>query len=151
MDEEYKIHRKFAVDLFNETWEFIEKPERTVEEDDAMLYTAYASRYHWAQVGDAVNFARGEWQISRVYAILKRPEGAIYHAGRCLDICLENGIGDFDLAFAYEAMARGFAITGDTAKTSEYLSLASAAGEDIVKNDDKKYFFSEIDTINIGE
>jgi hypothetical protein len=64
---------------------------------------------------------------------------------------LENSIGDFDLAFAYEAMARGFTIAGDNAKASEYLSLASAAGDDIAEDDEKKYFLSELKTINIGE
>ena len=42
-----------------------------------MLHAAHASRFHWGEVGEPVNFARGEWQISRVYAVLGRPEPAI--------------------------------------------------------------------------
>ncbi len=34
MTEEEKIHKQFAVDLFNATWELLDKPVRTKEEDD---------------------------------------------------------------------------------------------------------------------
>ena len=71
-----------------------------------MLDAPHASRFHWGEVGTAVNLARGEWQVSHVYAVLNRAEPALYHARRCLAICEANAIGDFDLAYAYEAIAR---------------------------------------------
>ena len=95
------------------TWTLMEKEDRTRDEDDAMLHMAHASRHHWGQVGTAANFGRGEWQCSRVYALLGRAEPCLHHAQRYLDICLENGIADWDLAFAYEALARGHAVAGD--------------------------------------
>jgi hypothetical protein len=130
-EAERTMHRKMGVDLFNYVWSMMDKPERTREEDDDMLHAAHASRYHWGQVGEAVNFARGEWQVSRVYTVLMRPEPALYHAMRSLDICVEHGIGDFDLAFAYEAVARACAIGGDSERAAEYIALGRAAGEKI--------------------
>ncbi len=106
MTEEEKIHKQFAVDLFNATWELLDKPVRTKEENDQMIHSAHASRYHWGIVGAPVNLARGEWQLARVYTVLNRPEPAHYHALRSLEICLAHKIGDFDLAYAYEALAR---------------------------------------------
>ena len=57
-------HRKQAVSNFNRTWDLIDKQDRTFEEDMEMIHTAHASRFHWGVIGQAVNFARGEWQIA---------------------------------------------------------------------------------------
>jgi tetratricopeptide (TPR) repeat protein len=73
------------------------------------------------------HLARGEWLISRVYAVLQRPEPALYHARRVLDLCQDNGIGDFDLAFAYEALARAHATAGGAAQARHDTDQALAA------------------------
>ena len=114
-------------------------------------HAAHASRYHWGQVGTALNFERGEWQISRVYAVLKMPESALFHGRKCLEICEENDIGDFDFAFAYEAVARANAVAGNAAECRKYVDLAKNAGEKIAKDGDKQYFFDELGTISCEE
>ena len=55
---EKEAHRKLAVDLFNYTWKFLDKENRTVEEDDEMLHAAHASRFHWGKAGTAEGGAR---------------------------------------------------------------------------------------------
>ncbi|MCH8150782.1 MAG: hypothetical protein IH830_00230 [Planctomycetes bacterium] len=95
-------HLQCGKALFNFTWTLLEKTDRTEDESEVMVKAAHASALHWLQVGKPVNFARSEWQISRVYAVLNRPEPALHHAQRCLQICEDDEIGDFDLAFAYE-------------------------------------------------
>ena len=100
-------HRALAVDLFNHVWTLLEMPSRTPMQDDEMIHAAHASRHHWGVVGEPANLARGEWQCSRVYSVLGRAEPALWHARRCLAICEEHGIGDWDIAFAWEAIARG--------------------------------------------
>ncbi len=112
-----------------------------------MIHAAHASRYHWGVVGQPVNLARGEWQISRVYAILHRSEPCLYHAIRCLQITLDNDLQDFDLAFAYEAMARACHLAGDATETESYLSLAREAGQAIKDQADRDYFMTELSTI----
>lgn len=140
-------HRRVAVECFNSVWKLLEKPDRTPEEDDTMLHMAHASRYHWGILGAPVNLARGEWQVSRVYAVLGRPEPARYHANRCLDICEANGIGDFDLAYAYEALARACAIAGERSQREIYLQKAIQAGEQIAKTEDRELL--ELDLTSI--
>jgi hypothetical protein len=93
-----EVHRRLATDLFNFTWTLMEKETRTPMEDNEMIHSAHASRLHWGIAGTWVHFARGEWQISRVYSILQRFESALYHAQRCVDHCAENELGAFDLA-----------------------------------------------------
>jgi hypothetical protein len=140
-------HKKFAVSLFNLTWSLLDKTDRTRQEEDKMIHAAHASRYHWGEIGTPIEFERGEWQISRVYSTLGRSEPALFHAKRCLDICKENSIGDFDIAFAYEAMARALSIAGEKAKCKKNLQLATQAAEKIKKQEDKNYFLSELKTI----
>jgi hypothetical protein len=142
-------HRKFAGELFNLTWELLDKVERTADENERMLHAAHASRFHWDEIGAPLQFARGEWQISRVYAVLGRGEPALHHGRRCLDICTEDNIGDFDLAFAYEALARAYAVAGDRARSEAHLRLAELAGAEIKDQGDRDYFLSELKTVSI--
>lgn len=146
---EKEAHRKFAIDLFNLVWSLMDKKDRTREEDDRMVDAAHASHFHWGEVGTPLEFERGEWQISRVYSVLKQPQQALYHAKRCLEVCQSNSIKDFDIAFAYEAMARAHAVAGQRSDCEKYLSLAREAGEQIKEKEDKDYFFSELKTITI--
>ncbi len=144
-----KEERKLAVDLFNHVWALLDKEERSREEEDAMLHAAHASRHHWGRVGGPENLARGEWQVSRVYAVLERPEPAIHHAQRCLDICQNHEIGDWDLAFAYEALARAHAVAGDEERTRAYLAHAESAGREIREEEDRKLLFDDLKTISV--
>jgi DNA-binding transcriptional MerR regulator len=139
--------RKLAATLFNATWDLMEKENRSRDDDDAMLHMAHASRHHWGQVGAQVNLARGEWQCSRVYAVLRRPEPCLHHAQRVLDICTEQSLGGFDLAFAYEALARGHAINGDLEQARAFTEQALAAADDIPEDDDRDLLRSDLETI----
>jgi hypothetical protein len=141
--------RLLAAQLFNETWRLLEQQGRTRHDDDTMLHAAHASRYHWGQVPDTTpaHLARGEWQISRVCAVLGRPEPAVHHARRVLDLCQENGIGDWDLAFAYEALARAHAVAGDAPKARQYTDQALAAAAGIAEDDDRALLLTDLETI----
>jgi hypothetical protein len=145
------MHRKLGIDLFNYVWLIIEKPDRTIMENDTMLHAAHASRYHWEQIGAPVNIVRGEWQISRVYSILKRSEPAIYHGQRCLDMCQEHQINDFDLAYAYEALARAYSIAQQWTEVRKFLELATSAGGEIADAEDKEWFFKDLSTIIVPD
>lgn len=143
----HEWHKKQAVQCFNSTWTLIDKADRTPEEDVQMIHLAHASRFHWGEIGSAPEFSRGEWQISRVYALLNMGESALYHAQQCLDLCQRNGIGDFDLAFGYEALARAYRVCGQREQMQKHLELARAAAEHIAKPGDKEYLLAELATI----
>jgi hypothetical protein len=136
-----------AVNTFNATWDLMDKNMRTAEENDMMVHTAHASRYHWGQVGSPTEFERGDWQISRVYALLSKGDDALHYAKHCLNTCLENEIGDFDLAFAYEAMARAYAIKENWVEVNRYTEYAKTAAESIEDDGNKKYFLGELDSV----
>jgi DNA-binding transcriptional MerR regulator len=141
--------RLLAAQLFNETWRLLQREGRTRADDDRMIHAAHASRFHWEQVPEAppAQLARGEWQISHVYAVLGRDEPALHHARRVLELCQENGIGDWDLAFAYEALARARAVAGDAGLAREHTDQALAAAEDIADPDDRDLVLADLETI----
>ena len=146
MSSEGSDHRRLAVELFNFVWTLLEKPDRTQADDDTMVHAAHASRYHWGEAGTAVNLARGEWQVSRVYATLGRAEPALHHAHRCLELCQQHEaeLDDFDLPYAYEALARAHAVAGDEDAAERYAGLAREAGERIAEADDREHFLADL-------
>ena len=142
------LHRKLAADCFNATWDLLDKSDRTEDEEVAMIHTAHCSRYHWGMVGTPLEFQRGEWQISRVYSVLGMGQPALFHAGICNSICVQEGIGDFDLAFSYEALARANMVLGNGEECSKNIELAESAAKDIAEKETRDYFLSELSTIS---
>lgn len=139
--------RRLAVALFNGVWALMDQEGRSARDEDRMVHMAHASRYHWEQVGPAAHLARGEWLCSRVYAVLRRAEPCLHHAQRVLDICADEGIGDWDLAFGYEALARGHAVAGDGEQARALTERALAAAEQIAEDDDRALLMADLETI----
>ena len=139
--------KALAIRLFNGVWEYLGRENRTPADDDTMLHMAHASRFHWGNVGTPENLARGEWQCSRVYAALGRAEPSLHHAGRVLRICQDNGIGDWDLAFAYEALARAHAVGGDRQAARSNTDRALAAAADIADPEDRDLLLADLESV----
>lgn len=144
---ERELEQQWAKDLFNRVWALLEQDERSPDENAEMVHAAHASCFHWMQVGKPVNAVRGEWQCSRVYSVLGRAEPALYHAHRTLALCDEHRIGDFDRAFAYEALARAHAVNGRSDEADRWTSLARAACDDIADDEDRALVLSDLDSI----
>ena len=128
-----------AKTLFNETWDLIDKKDRTEEETITMLHKAHTSCYLWREANNPLNNARGEWQVSHVYSLLGEGRLALLHGTYSLALCLENSIGGFDLAFGYEAVARAYQALGDSAKQLANKQLGLAACEAIEDKSDLDY------------
>lgn len=150
-DLEVAVHRRLGVDLFNHTWTLIEKADRTPAETDEMIHAAHASRYHWSKAGTTANLARGEWQVGRVYAILGRAEPAMWHAERCLAYAeaatAAGEADDWDLAAAYEGLARACAVAGNGVASADWRARARAALADIKDPGDREVIEGDLATI----
>ena len=116
-----------------------------------MIHAAHASRFQWsrAEVVEPANHTRGEWQCSRVYAVIGRAEPALWHAERCREILESNGITDFDIAAAYEALARAHALAGDASVAADWKAKAVAALDGIADPDDREIIEGDIATLPI--
>jgi len=142
-----EFQKEQAINCFNETWDYIDKANRTDEDDLNMIHCAHTSRYLWGQVGEPLNFERGEWQLSKVYATLNKGQQALYHASACLKICEEHHIEDFDIVFAYEAMANAYNLLGDNEQLEHYKKRAYDALPKIEDEGNRNYAQSELDKI----
>jgi hypothetical protein len=147
MDPE--MQRRLAGDLFNRAWALMEQHDRTAAEDDELIHCAHASAYHWLQIGTAANRARSEWQCSRMYTVLGRAEPALQHAQRCLEICESEpeALENWDLPFAYEALARAHALAGDVGAARRFVELARAGTAAISDAEDRDHLEESLATI----
>jgi tetratricopeptide (TPR) repeat protein len=141
-----QAHHFFAVDCNNETWKLMEKANFTADEKDALLQTAFASAYHWKQVGTGINFQRAEWLLARVYTVLGNKQEALAHALRCLDLTSQylHEMQDFDHAYAYEGAARAYALNKDNLNWQKYYEKAEQAAAKIAVQEDKDLFVSDL-------
>ena len=126
-DSDGEWNRAQGIDCFNATWEMIEA-ERNPENDEEMLRRAYASTYHWARAARRVpaNDARGAWLLAKVQLLSGQPQLSLRYADRCLDLCKQHDLVDFDLAYAHEARARALKALGDDIAAGESWELAKS-------------------------
>ena len=141
------VHRFFSAMCFNKTWEFIDNPHRTSDEELAMLQTAMASLWHWSQREDATpqNLSVGNWQVSRVYCLLGQVDNALRYAE--VSLKLTEGCEPFYAAFAYEALARAEMVAGNKAKMQEYLEKAFVLAEKVEDEEDKQVLMADLRSI----
>ena len=89
-----------------------------------------------------MNEQRGEWLIARVYATLGHADSALYHAQRCRAITEEHPdeMKDFDIAYAFEGLARACALAGRADDAARCKKRAREAGDAIADAEDRKIF-----------
>jgi hypothetical protein len=140
-------HRTLAKALFNFTWELIEKPDRSPDETDLMINAAHAGRFHWGLVGTPRNAALSEWQIARVYALAGRGEAALVHARKSLELTVQHQLGDFELGFAHEAMARAYGVQARRGEQDVHLNQARACAARVAAEDDRTWLLRNVETV----
>ena len=140
-------HRQLAAHLFDHVWSLLETEDRSQEQDDEMAHAAHASRWHWSQTGVSdlrQRLAVGEWQCSRVYAVLERGEPALFHARRCVELAAAEGIEDWAVAASYEAMARASRVAGDRRAFEEWREKARTATAAIAEDEDREVIENDL-------
>jgi hypothetical protein len=138
--------RRFATACFNGAWHLIETPERTDDDDVAMLLTAMASRWHWGRIGSPEQVATGDWQVGHVASLLGIGELALTFASRSLAVALEEAWDGWRLASAHEGVARAFAVLGDDG-VARHVAEAEAALAREPDAEDRAVVASQLATI----
>ncbi len=141
--------RRLAAGLFNHTWDLLGLESRTPEQDDAMVHAAHASRWHWGNIGGPTELAVGEWQCSRVYAVLGYGDASLRHAERCLQLCEANEVDAYVPASAHEAIARAYAVLGDKESAVRHRDLAAGIAEQLDDPDDRAIVDADLETLPI--
>ena len=77
---------------------------------------------------------------------LCKSDKALSYAKETLKITEDNNLKDFDLAYAYEVMARAYSISNNQNKSKEWYKKAKIAGDLIVGEKDKEYFLLDLNS-----
>lgn len=142
-----EAHKFFGPSLFNATWELIDKPDRSADDDAAMLEAAMGSLYHWTQVGEPEQVATGYWQVAHVASLLGFGLLAWAYANRSLAIAEAEGFTDWRKASVLEGVARAAAAYGDAAEHEKYYALAKDAIDAIESDDERAVIAGQFATV----
>jgi hypothetical protein len=137
-------HRTFAPRAFNHTWELLDADTLTREQEEDMLASTFAQRYHWYQVGTPRNQAIADWQVSRVAIVLGYTDLALRFGEKSLEIAREYGLDPFVSGFAHEAIARAAASVDDVETFTEHLELARVALAEIEDDEDREILEADL-------
>ncbi len=142
-------HHWFSVDCFNRAWEYINKKERTPEEDEEMIRLSLASTWHWTQRPDCtnVNLSISLWQNSRVYALAGQAENARRYGQMCLDVSQSEDLPPFYRGYAYEALARAERLGGNPQVVKALVIEARRLAEQVTDEEDRNLLQADLDTI----
>ncbi len=143
--------RRVASGLFNQVWSLLDTPDRTPQQDAAMVHAAHASRWHWGQVGGPEQWAVGEWQCSRVYAELGMGASALRHARACLELSTQDGVDPFVEASAHEAMARALIVVGDLPGARVERDLSYGLAVALEDDDDRAVIEADLGSLNFPD
>ena len=143
-------HNYMSIEMNNQTWNLINKKNRSKQDNIRMINFAKSSLYHWIKSDKyyIANEQRGQWLLSHVYAKLNKSNEALHHAKRTLKITEENTahLKDYDLAYAYESMACAYSISGNKDKAEQWSNKAKEAGDLIESECDKECFIFDLNS-----
>lgn len=142
VEDVLRWHRTFAPRFFNRTWELMDMMDRSRDEIDEMLTSAFAQRAHWYQVGDARQRAIADWQISRAAVLAGFPTLARRFGERSLQTAAE--LDPFVAAFGHEAIARAAALVDDLETFEEHLSEAWKLAEQVDDEEEREVLVADL-------
>jgi hypothetical protein len=140
-------HRDLAVQLFNLSWELLEKPARTEDENFELLNAAFGSRYHWSFVGGSEQFIVGDWMISRAAADVGESHLALTFAQRAYDEAQRVAVPDWLHASVCEGLTRAYAANGDELRREEWFARTKQVVALIVDAEDRELIESQLASI----
>ncbi|WP_412539939.1 hypothetical protein R8Z50_29555 [Longispora sp. K20-0274] len=136
------LHRWFGVELNNGTWDVLDgglSEHSPVGDREQALYAAYASTYHWMQVGTVANHGRGECTIASVAVAVGLLDVAARHAARYQELIDAHpaAFADWDRAFAAECRARVAARSGSP-DAEKLVAEAHRLAEELADPEDRR-------------
>ena len=154
MSEEIDVeqsHKYFSAFCFNAAWDVIELEDPSPEAIEMMIHLCHSSLWHWSQREDvnANNVSIAYWQLSRVYTVAGQAANAVRYARRCVDVSNANDLAPFYDAYAYEALARSEALSGNRTAAEEAIRKAKQIGKTIPSEENKNALMSDLETINL--
>jgi hypothetical protein len=141
-------HRKLAGNYFNATWDLIDLPDRTPEQNRDMLAVAAASRQHWVEAGGTEeNLAVADWQVAHTAALAGFADVALSFAKAAVDRADAADVPIWMKASTHEGLARAHAAAGDRTGYDREVLIARGLLEQVTDNGDRELIESQLESI----
>lgn len=141
-------HRALAIGYFNATWDLIDQPTRTAEQDRDMLSSAFASRQHWIEAGGTDGqLITSDWQVSHVASLVGLGDLALRFAQAAADRASASEIPDWLFASTHEGLARAHAALGDVDAYNREATLTRSLLEQVTDDEDRALIASQLASI----
>jgi uncharacterized protein YndB with AHSA1/START domain len=137
-------HRAQGVAAHQETWALLDRTDRSPSEDATLVTSAFASAYHWdrATGRTPANAARADYLVAKALLATGHADAALTWADSCRQRCRRHGLGDFDLAYAYEIRARALWALHRTQEAES--DWAAALAVPIADPEDREWFDRDV-------
>jgi hypothetical protein len=142
-----EAHLALAKATYNRCWDLLENENRTSDEDDDLLATAFASRFHWYAVGSDEQKIVADWMVSRAAAAMGYGDVAVHFAHRANESASEGDFPAWLRASLFEGLARAHAANGDSELRGEFLDLANRELEQEPDDEDRELIAQQISTV----
>lgn len=143
-------HTSFAKAAFNGAWDLIDKPDRSADDDRQMLTLAFASRWHWGEVGSAENKAIADWQVAHVASLIGETSLALKYAQAAYDAARSrDDLPDWLRASTAQGLARAHACAGDRASYEVYATEARQLVEQLDDEEDRELILGQLASIPV--
>jgi hypothetical protein len=139
--------RSFAVAAFNGAWALIDKTDRTADDDRQMLTLAFASRWHWGEVGTEENQVISDWQVAHVASLVGDSSLALSFAHAAYDKARSANLPDWMRASTAEGLARAHACAGDHASYQQYADEARELCASVDDEEDRELILGQLASI----
>ncbi len=135
-------HRAQGIECHNGVWEMV-AAERSPANDEELLRRAYASAYHWQRAArrTPVNEVRALYMLAKAHLIAGHADESMHYADTCMAATREQGLDDFDLAYAHESRARALGALGRTDES--WAEWAAAQAVPVADPDDREIVESD--------
>lgn len=117
-------HRSVAIATYNRSQELL-YAQRTSEEDIELLTCAFASRYHWQQIGGPQQKSVADWAVSRAAVAVGETALGLEYAIRAAN-AVEIQFPSWLRASLLEGVARAYNAMGEIERRDEFIARARA-------------------------
>jgi hypothetical protein len=141
-------HRALAIAAFNAARELVNKADRNADEDRQMLTLAFASRWHWGEIGTAENRVIADWQVAHVAGLIGDASLALSFAQTAYDAARTHDLPDWLRASTAEGLARAHACAGDRASYQRYADEARRLAATLDDDEDRELILGQLAAIS---
>lgn len=151
-----KADHYYAAGAFNTTWEYLDKPKRSLEETMSMIHCCHTSMWHWLRTPDHTqdNVNIGLWQLSRVYAVAAQDTGnqdyaklSRSYANDAMSHSQSQSLDPFYVGYSHEALARAAWVSGDVSVCEAHLAEARKLIAEIDDPESRNLLKSDLDQL----